>query len=391
MIQLLARFFLKKTDDPAKIREGYGVLCGAVGIVLNLLLFTGKLLAGILSGSIAVTSDAFNNLSDSGSSLISMVGFRFAGKKPDPDHPFGHGRYEYVSGLIVSMLILLMGFELGSASVKKIIHPEIPEFNWLTVGILAASILVKLYMMAYNMRIGKKIDSAAMRSTAIDSLSDCISTGTVLLCTVLSPFTSWNLDAWCGAFVSVLILVAGFKAAKDTIDPLLGMPPEPEFVQSVSDLVMAYDGIVGIHDLIVHNYGPGRRMISLHAEVPCDADILRVHETIDDIEVAIREKLGCEAVIHMDPIDTNDPRSIAYREEVREVLGEIDSHISMHDFRVVHGESHTNLIFDVVTPYDYPLSDEEIRKKITQEVRAKEPQCQCVIQVDKEYAGRNKM
>ena len=389
MIQLLARIFLKNRDDPAKRREGYGILCGAVGIVLNLLLFAGKLIAGLLSGSIAVTSDAFNNLSDSGSSLISMIGFRFAGRKPDPDHPFGHGRYEYISGLIVSMLILLMGFELGTSSFEKILHPELPQFSWLTVAILAASILVKLYMMFYNLRIGKEINSASMLSTGIDSLSDCVSTGAVLVCTLIAPLTSFNLDAWCGLAVSVFILIAGFKAAMETIDPLLGVPPEPEFVDGIEKLVMSYDGIVGIHDLIVHNYGPGRQMISLHAEVPSDGDILAIHEVIDDIEVALREKMGCEAVIHMDPIDTSDPRTLAYKQVVLEVLQSIDPVITMHDFRVVHGENHTNLIFDVVLPFAYATGDEEMRKKISWEVQAREPKCNCVINVDKDYANRS--
>lgn len=388
MIHLLARIFLKETDDPVKRREGYGILCGAVGIFLNLILFAGKLTAGLLSGSIAVTSDAFNNLSDSGSSLISMIGFRFAGKRPDPDHPFGHGRYEYISGLIVSMLILMMGFELGTSSVEKILHPELPQFSWLTVGILTASILVKLYMMLYNMRIGKQIHSAAMHSTGIDSLSDCVSTTVVLICTLAAPFTSWNLDAWCGVAVSVFILVAGFKAAMETIDPLLGTPPEPEFVQGIQELVMSNDAIVGIHDLVVHNYGPGRRMISLHAEVPCDADILAIHEVIDDIEVSLKEKLGCEAVIHMDPIATADPKTLAYKETVRQVLQAMDPVITMHDFRVVHGENHTNLIFDVAVPFDYAASDEEVRKQVCAQVHEKEPRCNCVINIDKDYVKK---
>lgn len=387
MIRLLAKIFLKETDDPAKSREGYGILCGAVGIVLNLILFAGKLLAGILSGSIAVTSDAFNNLSDSGSSLISMIGFRFAGKKPDPDHPFGHGRYEYISGLIVSMLILLMGFELGSSSVEKILHPEPPQFAWLTVGILAVSILVKLYMMLYNMRIGKEIDSASMRSTGIDSLSDCVSTSVVLACTLLSPLTSFNLDAWCGMAVSVFILIAGVKAAKETIDPLLGTAPEAEFVHSIEEIVMAREGIVGIHDLIVHNYGPGRQMISLHAEVPRHIDILDSHETVDDLEMELREKLGCEAVIHMDPVDTTDPKTLYYKEVVSQVVREQDPVITMHDFRVVHGEGHVNLIFDVVLPFDYGQTDETVKKQICDAVSRREPKCRCVIKVDKDCAA----
>lgn len=389
MISLLARYFIPDREnltDP-RVRERYGVLCGGVGIALNLLLFVGKFIAGLLSGSIAVTSDAFNNLSDSGSSLISMIGFKLAGRKPDPDHPFGHGRFEYVSGLIVSMLILLMGFELATTSIDKIRNPAPPVFNWLAVIILGVSILVKLYMMLYNRRIGKKIDSAAMRSTATDSLSDCISTAVVLACTLLSPLTSFNLDAWCGVAVSVFILIAGIRATIDTVNPLLGMPPEPEFVNEIEKLVMSHETVVGIHDLIVHNYGPGRCMITLHAEVPCDGDLLQMHEVIDDIESDLRRELGCEATIHMDPIATSDPKTLAYRETVLQIIKALDPIITMHDFRVVHGENHTNLIFDVVLPFDYPVSDDEMRAKISALVREQEPCCFCVINVDKSYVG----
>lgn len=388
MIRLLAKRLIGNYDNytDAKVREGYGVLCGAIGIILNLLLFLGKFVAGTISNSIAVISDAFNNLSDSGSSLISMIGFKFSGKKPDPDHPFGHGRFEYIAGLIVSLLILLMGFELATSSVQKLFAPQKTMFSWLTVGILAGSILVKFYMLIYNLRIGKKINSAAMRSTGIDCLSDCISTTVVLLCTLLSPIVSIPLDAWCGVGVSAFILIAGFRAAMDTVNPLLGTPPEPEFVQQIRDIVLSHPDVVGIHDLIVHNYGPGRRIISLHAEVPCDADMLTIHEVIDDIETDLSRRLNCLATIHMDPIATNDPKTLSYKILAAQAVKELEGNISMHDFRVVHGTGHTNLIFDVVLPFGYRLSDEQVRQTVSQAVSVKDASCRCVINIDRDYS-----
>ena len=294
MISLLARFFCKSDGkSPAQLRTAYGILCGAVGIGLNLLLFLGKFFAGTLSGSVAITADAFNNLSDAGSSVVTLLGFRIAAKAPDPGDPFGHGRAEYLSGLAVSMLILLMGVELAKESLNKILHPALVEFSWLVIGILAASICVKLYMAMYNRSLGKKLSAPALLAAAADSLGDCMSTSAVLVATLIGHYFQLPVDGWVGILVALLIFKGGIDAAKDTIDPLLGKPPTPEFVKEIENLVMAHKEISGIHDLVVHDYGPGRRMISLHGEVPGNSDIFEIHDVIDRIEKELNQKLGC--------------------------------------------------------------------------------------------------
>ena len=286
MISLLANIFIGNNSDTSSphIRQKYGVLCGAVGIFLNILLFAGKFLAGIISNSIAITADAFNNLSDAGSSLVTLFGFRMAGQKPDPDHPFGHGRIEYLSGFLVSIAILFMAFELVRTSIDKIIHPQPVTFSILSVMILLVSILVKVYMAYYNKNIGKKIDSTAMNATALDSLSDVLATSVVLIATLVGHYTSLQIDGYCGVIVGLFIFYAGYSAAKDTISPLLGQPPNPDFVKNVEEIVMSYDLVLGIHDMVVHDYGPGRVMLSLHAEVSADGNILVLHDMIDNIE-----------------------------------------------------------------------------------------------------------
>lgn len=387
MVSLLARWLIRDWESvhTPSVRRAYGVLCGAVGILLNALLFAGKLFAGTLSGSIAITADAFNNLSDAASSLITLIGFRMAGQKPDPEHPFGHGRIEYISGFIVSMAILLMGFELLSSSVQKIVSPEPVSFSPLAAGILVASIAVKLYMCFYNRRVGKKIDSAAMRATAMDSLSDSVATAVVLVAMLVGHWTNLMIDGWCGLLVALFILYAGVNAAKETIGPLLGQPPTREFVEQIEQYVLSYDSVVGLHDLIVHNYGPGRTMISLHAEVPVTADILEMHDMIDNIEHGLRERMGCEAVIHMDPVVLDDERLSALREAVRGFAAEIDPAITIHDFRMVSGPTHTNLIFDAVVPYKFRLSDEEVRRRLSERIRALDGNYYAVIDIDKSY------
>ncbi len=387
MVSLLARWLIRDWESvhTPSVRRAYGVLCGAVGILLNALLFAGKLFAGTLSGSIAITADAFNNLSDAASSLITLIGFRMAGQKPDPEHPFGHGRIEYISGFIVSMAILLMGFELLSSSVQKIVSPEPVSFSPLAAGILVASIAVKLYMCFYNRRVGKKIDSAAMRATAMDSLSDSVATAVVLVAMLVGHWTNLMIDGWCGLLVALFILYAGVNAAKETIGPLLGQPPTKEFVEQIEQYVLSHKSVVGIHDLIVHNYGPGRTMISLHAEVPVTADILEMHDMIDNIEHGLRERMGCEAVIHMDPVVLDDERLSALREAVRGFAAEIDPAITIHDFRMVSGPTHTNLIFDAVVPYKFRLSDEEVRRRLSERIRALDGNYYAVIDIDKSY------
>ena len=384
MISLLARLFLRK-KDPADLRRGYGMLCGAVGIGLNLLLFGGKFLAGTLSGSIAITADAFNNLSDAGSSFVTLVGFHLAGQKPDVHHPFGHGRIEYLSGLAVSMLILLMGFELGRSSLDKILHPSPVDSSPLVLGILCVSIAVKLYMAFYNHTLGKKLSAPAMLATAVDSLSDSAATFAVLAATLVGQFSGVLIDGWVGLLVAALILWSGAKSAKETIDPLLGTPPTHEFVQRIRDLVMAHSTILGIHDLIVHDYGPGRVMISLHAEVPANEDVLALHDEIDNVEKELREKLGCDAVIHMDPVVTDDGVTEETRRRVQTLIHCIDDAIDIHDFRMVAGPTHTNLIFDAVVPFGFRLTDQEVEQKIRSAVRALDGNYYAVVNVERSY------
>ncbi|MGI6028914.1 MAG: cation diffusion facilitator family transporter [Candidatus Heteroscillospira sp.] len=390
MINMLARHFIKDHENytDGAVRRAYGMLCSVVGIVLNLLLFAGKYAAGVLSGSIAITADAFNNLSDGGSSLITLVGFRFSGMKPDKDHPFGHGRIEYISGFAVSVAIILMGFELGKSSVIKLFNPSPVEAGWLSMAILAVSIAVKMYMCVYNRSIGKKIRSEAMAATATDSLSDSVATGAVLLCMLIAKYTGFNLDAWCGVLVAVFILKAGYDAAKDTLSPLLGSAPDPELVQEIYKIVMEHEQVVGIHDLVVHDYGPGRLMISLHGEVPEDGDILEIHEAIDHIEKELTERLGCDAVIHMDPIATRDEAVNERREKVAELALQVDERCTIHDFRMVQGKHNTNIIFDLVLPIDSPMSEAEAKERITELVREKLPGCQAVVHIDKDYTER---
>ena len=386
MVTLLGRLFIRQEGrEESEVRKAYGILCGAVGIFFNILLFAGKFFAGTLSGSIAITADAFNNLSDAGSSVVTLLGFQLAGQKPDPEHPFGHGRMEYLSGLAVSMLILLMGVELGKSSLEKILHPEEVEFSPLIVGILCVSIAVKLYMFLYNKRIGKKLGSTAMEATAMDSLSDCVATTAVLAATLVGHFTGLRIDGWCGILVACFILWSGIGAARDTLDPLLGTPPTAEFVGRIRDLVMAHKGIIGIHDLIVHDYGPGRVMISLHAEVSASENVLELHDEIDNVETELREKLGCEAVIHMDPIVTDDGITEETRKRVAALIHCIDDDINIHDFRMVSGPTHTNLIFDAVVPFGFRLSDEEVEKKIKAAVRALDGNYYAVVKVERSY------
>lgn len=387
MVTFLAKIFIKGDKDAAKERQAYGILCGVVGILLNILLFAGKFLAGVISNSIAITADAFNNLSDAGSSFVTLIGFKMAGAKPDSEHPFGHGRIEYISGLVVSAAILLMAYELIRDSVAKIIHPEETEFSALAVGILVISILVKLYMSYYNSSIGRRIGSAAMKATAMDSLSDTCATTVVLIATLVGHYTGLRIDGWCGALVGAFIFYAGISAARETVNPLLGQPPEKEFVEEIERIVMAHPQICGIHDLIVHDYGPGRQIVSLHAEVPAESDILEIHDVIDNIENELRLKLGCcDATIHMDPIATADEHIGELRTAVISVVKEIDEVVTIHDFRVVVGPSHTNLIFDVVTPYEFALGDEELIGLICDRVRVRLGEhYHVVMKIDKTY------
>lgn len=387
MITLLARLLIKDCQNTAdsRVRGAYGVLCSVAGIGFNILLFIGKYLAGSLSGSIAVTADAFNNLSDAGSSVITLMGFKFAGRSPDNEHPFGHGRYEYISGLIVSFLILLMGFELGKSSLEKIYQPEAMEAGWVVLLILVCSIGVKIYMFAYNRRIGRRIDSSAMKATALDSLSDSVATTVVLLCTLIYLIWGVNLDGWGGVLVALFILYTGITSVRDTLGPLLGQAPDPEFVHKIEEIVKEHPEIVGVHDLIIHDYGPGHCLISLHGEVSGDGDIYELHDVIDQIEQELHEKLECEAVIHMDPIAVDDEQVQAVKIRVEAVLKELDPKITVHDFRMVQGPTHTNLIFDAVVPQETASSEEEARTMIQEKVSSLGKQYRTVVKIDRFY------
>ena len=391
MLTLLAKFFIKdhKNYKNPKVRQAYGMLCGLLGILLNLVLFAGKYLAGVLTGSIAITADAFNNLSDAGSSLITLIGFKMAGQKPDLDHPFGHGRIEYISGLIVAALILLMGFELAQTSFDKILNPEATGLTVVSAIILIASIAIKGYMALYNNRTAGKIDSAAMKATGTDCLSDMASTAVVLICSLVGHFTDIALDGYCGLAVSALILFAGYSAAKDTLGPLLGQAPEPEFIQKIQTIVMDTDIVTGLHDLIIHDYGPGRQMISLHAEVPMNVDILAAHDTIDNLERELKEQLDCDAVIHMDPIATDDELTTKLKAKVMIFAEEIAPEIGIHDFRVVTGDTHTNIIFDAVVPFS--LEADNVKVQLSSKIEAMQPEDDstdryyAVINIDRPY------
>ena len=387
MIELLAKWFIPHRDNTADgaVRRAYGTLCGAVGIGLNVLLFIGKFFAGQLSGSIAVTADAFNNLSDAGSSAVTLLGFRLAGKKPDPDHPFGHGRIEYISGLIVAGLILLMGVELAKSSFDKILHPEEVTFSALALVILAVSVAVKLYMWHYNRRIGGKIRSAAMEATASDSLSDAAATSAVLLAMLIGRWTGLAVDGYVGMVVALFILFSAYKAAKETLSPLLGQAPDPELVQHIRDIVEEHDTVVGIHDLVVHDYGPGRQMVSLHAEVPASGDILQLHDVIDNIERELHEKLHVQAVIHMDPIVTDDETVDALRRQVAELVRQVEPRMTVHDLRVIRGTTHTNLVFDAVLPLDAAITPAEAGRRIREKVAELDGDYYAVVTVEHSF------
>ena len=388
MITFLASLFIKDRrnyDSPA-VRQAYGVLSGAVGIGLNILLFIGKWIAGTLSGSIAITADAFNNLSDAGSSIITLIGFRLSGQAPDPEHPFGHGRMEYISGLLVSVAILVMGFELIWSSFGKLRDPEPIESSALVLGILLASILVKVYMFYYNRSLSKKLDSAAMKATSVDSLSDTVATTLVLIATVISKYTGLILDGWFGILVGIFIVYTGGSTLKETIDLLIGQPPKKEFIDEIREIVLGHSLVYGVHDLIVHDYGPGRRMISLHAEVAVDGDIQDIHEQIDHIEYELQEKLNCSATIHMDPIVTDDKEVLEMKAKVEAMVQSLDEAFSMHDFRMVKGTTRTNLIFDVEVPRKTSLTDNEIMNRLKEQVHGLPgSKYFAVIQIDHEY------
>ena len=388
MIQALTRRWLAGQDPSApEVRQKCGTRAGVVGIVLNALLCMGKLAAGLLTGSVAIVADAFNNLSDAASSVITLVGFRLAAQAADEEHPFGHGRMEYLAGLVVSMAILVMGFELGKTSVEKLLHPEELSFSWLAVAILAAAVLVKLWMHRFNRTLGRAISSQAMEATAADSLSDAAATGVVLAATLIGHFFHLQIDGLAGLLVAAFILKTGWEAAKDTLDPLLGRPMDRSLSEDIDKLVVSHPNILGIHDLVYHDYGPGRAMMSFHAEVPADADLLEMHDIIDHIERELKEKHHIETVIHMDPV-VNDQRTTALREQVAQLAQEIDPVLSIHDLRITAGPRHTNVLFDVMVPYGFSLSDSQVVARLSEGVRGLSSKYFPVIQVDHSYVDQ---
>lgn len=372
MVRKIAMAFVPKDGTEVVKRSIYGMVCGFVGIFFNIILFVGKLLAGIITSSISITADALNNLSDAGSSIVTLAGFKLAAQKPDSKHPYGHGRIEYLAGLAVAAVILIMGFELFRDSIGKVLHPQDTEFSYVVIFILLASILVKCYMAYYNYSIGKEIDSAAVRAAATDSMSDCIATGAVLVTTVLNHLYGWQLDGYCGILVSLFIMYSGIQAARDSVDPLLGIEPDEEFLQQIEDISLSFDeNIVGIHDLMVHDYGPGRKIISLHAEVPADSNMIQIHDVIDNLEKKLSKDLGCMATIHMDPVAVNDPEVKELKHQVADLVKEVLDAITIHDFRVVKGDTHTNLIFDMVVPFSCKCTDREMADMVADKIKEK--------------------
>lgn len=387
MICFLARFFVKDYDQVKlpKVRQGYGILSGVWGIAFNIFLFITKFIAGIISGSISITGDAFNNLSDAASSIVTLVGFKLAGEDADEQHPFGHGRIEYVSGLIVSLFIIIMGFELVHSAVSRIFHPEKVEFSFLIAVILIISIVIKLIMFQGNLQASKLIESAALKSTAMDSISDVFTTSLVLLSNIFAYYTGITVDGFFGILVGFFIIKTGYEAAKDTINPLLGEPPSKEFIDDVMEMVNSHEGILGAHDLIIHNYGPSRIFMSLHVEVPADRDIVFVHDLIDDIENELRQKYHCTAVIHMDPVIFNDRETEELKERVSGFLKCLDPSFTFHDFRLIHSDDNEKrLSFDVAVPYKYEMSDEEIENFLVEHIGMLDSSVKCDITIDKE-------
>lgn len=385
MVTFLSKIFIGNEEGipTVELRRKKGVLFGAVGIGLNLFLFVIKLVGGILSNSVAIIADALNNLSDGGSSIISLVGFKLSGQKPDPNHPFGHGRIEYVSGLIISMLIILMGFELLRSSIMEIIHPGETVFSAFSFCVLIISILVKLYMFFYNKAGSEKYKSAVMSATAMDSLCDTIATAGVLLCVIITRYTGYKLDGFAGILVAGFIIYNGFMSAKDTIDPLLGQKADKDFVEKIEKFVMSYEGIYGVHDLVVHDYGAGRMMITLHAEVPADGNIVELHDTIDNIEHKLREVLGCHATIHLDPVMTNDENTNRMKRLTELIVKSIDESLTIHDFRMVYGQTHINLIFDCIVPFELTMTPDEVKKAICDKVSSLPGNLYAVVDIDR--------
>ncbi len=390
MTQFLIRCFIKRPDDvkDAAVRTAYGNLASLVGMACNILLCIGKLLAGTLFGSIAIMADALNNLSDASSNVVSLIGFRLAAKAPDAEHPYGHARYEYLAGLVVSVTILAIGLSLLKESALKVLHPTPVVFSWLSIGVLAASILVKLWLSGFNRAVGKKINSETLMATAADSRNDVLTTGAVLLSTILCSLTGYGIvDGIMGVGVAAFILWSGWGLVMDTLSPLLGESPSPELVEHIERTVMSYPGVLGVHDLMVHDYGPGHQFASLHVEFPAETDPLTAHDVIDNIENDFLKKDRLQVTIHYDPIVTADASVGVLRARLKEHARQLDPQLSIHDLRIVPGDSHTNVLFDLAFPAGYTGDIDQMLAKMCQFVKEQDPKYCCVVKVEQSYAS----
>ena len=392
MIHLLAKWFIreKPSDPPERVRSAYGRLSGFFGIFLNLILFTVKFVFGLLSHAVSLQADAFNNLGDAGSSVIALFGFRLASKKPDRDHPYGHGRFEYIAGMFVSIAIILMGWSLFRNALDIVLHGGAPAYTthfWPSVCVMAISVLVKLYMFLYNRALAKRFDSPALNAVAFDSVSDAVATGAVLVSAFIARFVTlpdWvRPDAWSGILVALFILYTGLKSIRETTAPLLGRRPDPAFVAAIREATLSFEGIGGVHDVIVHDYGPGRVFVSLHAEVPADGDIRDVHEIIDNAERYLSDRFRCSATIHMDPIITDDPETASLRERALSIVRTVDAALSIHDFRVIRGPQFKTMLFDVAVPYAFPVPDDALRLRIEAAVADCVPNTRAAVTIDR--------
>lgn len=387
MTGLLIKLFIKDKDNVqnVEVREKYGMLSSITGIIVNILLSIFKLIIGMFANSMAIISDGLNNISDAGSSVVTMLGFKMSQKKVDADHPWGHGRMEYISAFIVDILIILVGFELLQSSIEKIINPELPNVNYITIILLVVAILVKLWLFLFYNKIAKTISSNAIKGNAYDSISDSVSTFAVLISTLIAKFVGISIDGYVSLLVSAFILVTGFKAIKEIIDILLGMKPDPEFVKEIEQFAIKYETIQGIHDIMVHDYGPGRKIVSFHAEVPADSNICRAHDIIDQMEQDIFEKFGCITTIHMDPIVVDNEEINEMRRETERIVKSINEKFSIHDFRMTDGGERINLIFDLVIPTDEKIDVNETIEKIQTELHNQNNKYHAVIKPEYSY------
>lgn len=386
----IERYLEKRIPDGAnmqneRVRSAYGKAASILGIGCNALLFAGKMAVGVISGSVAIMADAVNNLSDASSSVISLLGFKLADKPADSEHPYGHGRYEYISGLMVSVIILVIGVELLQGSVQKIMAPTPVQFSIVTAAVLMASIFVKLWMAVFNRRIGHKIGSTALVATADDSRNDVISTMAVLLCAIVGHMSGLMLDGIVGAAVAVFILISGFSLVRETIDPMLGVMPKKEQVERIRNKITAYPGVLGVHDLMVHDYGPGRQFASVHVEMSAQEDPLVSHDVIDNIERDFLREDGLHLVVHYDPVVVDDPRVSVMRTLVSGIVQGIHPDMTIHDLRIVPGATHVNVVFDCIVPYGFAMSGSQIKARISREVAAAYPNYYCVATLEHSF------